>query len=135
MRKQTILNHLLLSTTVLGALMLCQLPTVEAETISEASPSSLETSLPSTSHSDPTRMEDGAAFKQAQPAENTEVQEALAENPTPTSTASPAETKTEENGSSAASPQDTEIQQPKLPNQVPQMTQGTLKQERPVLKQ
>ena len=108
MRKQTILNHLLLSTTVLGALMLCQLPTVEAETIAEASPASLETSLPSTSHSDPTSIKEGAAFEQAQPAENTEVQEALAENPTPTSTASPAETKTEENGSSAASPQDTE---------------------------
>ena len=88
--------------------MLCQLPTVESETIAEAGAASLETSLPSTSHSDPTRMEDGAAFEQAQPAENTEVQEALTENPTPTSTASPAETKTEENGSSAASPQDTE---------------------------
>lgn len=106
--KKTILNHLLLSTTVLGGLMLCQLPTVESETIAEAGAASLETSLPSTSHSDPTRMEDGAAFEQAQPAENTEVQEALTENPTPTSTASPAETKTEENGSSAASPQDTE---------------------------
>ena len=108
MRKQTILNHLLLSTTVLGTLIFCQLPSVEAETISETSPASLETSLPSTSQSEPARTEDGAALEQAQIAENTENQDPFTENPSPVSPLSPTKSKTDENGSLAASPQDTE---------------------------
>ena len=108
MRKQTILNNLLLSTTVLGALMICQLPAVQAETIAEAAPASLETNLPAFSDSETPSINDGTILEQAQMAENTENQEPFTENPSTTSPVSPAETETDENGSLAASPQDTE---------------------------
>ena len=106
MRKQTILNNLLLSTTVLGALMICQLPAVQAETIAEAAPASLETNLPAFSDSETPSINDGTILEQAQMAENTENQEPFTENPSTTSPVSP--TETDENGSLAASPQDTE---------------------------
>ena len=106
MRKQTILNNLLLSTTVLGALMICQLPAVQAETIAEAAPASLETNLPAFSNSETPSINDGTILEQAQMAENTENQEPFTENPSTTSPVSP--TETDENGSLAASPQDTE---------------------------
>ena len=110
MRKQTILNNLLLSTTVLGALMICQLSAVQAETIAEAAPASLETNLPAFSNSETPRIDDGTILEQAQTAENTENQEPFTENPSTATTPSTAATEieTDENGSLAASPQDTE---------------------------
>ena len=89
MRKQNILNHLLVSTAVLGTMLIYQLPTVQAETISETSPSSLETNLPIASNTEAVKTTDETLSEQALDAEKPVNQDLPPENQVTTATPSP----------------------------------------------
>ncbi|MGT2711280.1 hypothetical protein [Streptococcus oriscaviae] len=88
MRKQSILNHLLVSTAVLGTILIYQTPTVQAETISETSPSSLETNQSIASNSEAINTTDGALSEKTLAVENPVNQELSPENQIPTTTPS-----------------------------------------------
>ena len=89
MRKQNILNHLLVSTAVLGTMLIYQLPTVQAETISETSPSSLETNLSIASNTEAVKTTDETLSEQALDAEKPVNQDLPPKNQVTTATPSP----------------------------------------------
>ena len=89
MRKQNILNHLLVSTAVLGTMLIYQLPTVQAETISEASPSSLEINPPIVSNTEVVKTTDETLSEQVLGAEKPVNQDLPPENQVTTATPSP----------------------------------------------
>lgn len=89
MRKQNILNHLLVSTAVLGTMLIYQLPTVQAETISKASPSSLEINPPIVSNTEVIKTTDETLSEQVLGAEKPVNQDLPPENQVTTATPSP----------------------------------------------
>jgi hypothetical protein len=89
MRKQNILNHLLVSTAVLGTMLIYQLPTVQAETISEASPSSLEINPSIVSNTEVVKTTDETLSEQVLGAEKPVNQDLPPENQVTTATPSP----------------------------------------------